>query len=1230
MAVFKDPPLKQVVDDLNILNAATITGPLRVEQCELSDPQPNDDEFHNTKATLTITQPDVNFPLGSVEVRYRRLSLDTLRDGNPTTLTFTGVATQTKTLLEILQRFNPAIAAYILPELEDTGPITLSRDNTQVHLSAKEGSLILLPESLRLDVATVPVDIGTLAQKTNLTPFPTSLPFPTPGTDMKEFVMSRILLANQQTAPLPSSDFDLEIIPFPDKSYYADDLGRAIRVTVTNTDGYYSGTADFWYSMLDISAAAADITSTDGFVYTEGQTMRQVISAALAAKNRYFEDEGLYDMPMKPVRKAGSYAQYDDYSNVLSGTQSLIYGPMSRPSRALFTVAATQMYPWEEILSFQVDVASTKTLLTTTNLSTMPVTVELLEKPAEYAPTTLAVNASMTTIDTLPVGVYKIRLTRPDSYRTPMRHQGLKVLQVFKVKGHDLSNLFNGQASLTTVSAGAFDEAGACINASYLFNGCAALTSLPDHIFDAMERCHSWASCLAGTTNFKVYPAELFAFLKAFQPSFSYAFQNAGPENIPTNLFKNAHWLPLDRLFYGATNVKTIPSGFIAAMDQRLYYDTLAQMFFQCTQLTSVPADLLVGLKRAGSFGLTPYYGVWNLQEMFSKCSALVTLPGALFQPLCVDIADPALGNTLNLSYMFRETAIAAIPQGFLDNVVFPTTAGLNGTFFSCTQLTQLRGDLFRTAKIGTAMGGENIYIQDGTFARTGLTSLPADLFVGNETSLQGLSYTFSYTPLTTLPANLFAGCTALTDLNSAFFSCTQLASLPAGLFNGLTGVKRMQDVFNGCTSLTALPVGLLNNQTNLLNCAGAFTQSGVTAVPAGLFANCTALTNADSVFSQAKLAGALDNVFTNQPALTSAQAAFSYNSITSVGANVISGAPGLQMGQGLFGGNKPLTSVHADVFKYNVALNNVGGMFSGCEQLTSIPAGLLSTCPEVLQAGSFFNGCKALTTIPATLFANNKKITALDYFAQDCIAIATIPVGLFDGLTEVVSLSYLFNRCTALTAVPNQMFKDMAKARTFLSAFQDCSSLSLIGTNLFALNTTPLATVERMFQGTVITDVPDGIFFNLKNLQSLSSVFMNCPQLVTVGRLVQNTLSTAIYVDSILSGDANNFPPAVFPDFTVADNLIDSSIVVNLTAQYFGGPFARRNNWTKNITNLFGANCRIPVSPNVKNWFAGMKLQGSGQAFITKHSVPSTMVGFFTGTTTLSDYATLPAWAKS
>lgn len=1254
MAAFKDNPLKQVVDDLNIQNASTIPAPLTEDICELLNPIQDGTlgSFANTRATLKVNANAVGYPVGQIQVKYRRLVLDTLYDGLNQNLLFIGLGQQTVTLEDILKKLDAGTAAYLLPLLVDQGPYVLTRDVQQIDLIPKTNSLVLDPQILVIQAATTAVDIATFPVVDNINPFTTYDPvnFPFPGVDatldeIKELIVARIFRANTYTTPLAIEDMIIE--PLVDDGMEIDTLpkygaAKKIRVTVIGDDNFYKGTNVFRYYLRD-PIYTIDPNAVGQVVLTmaPGQSLREAAVAAINAKGSYANLNEFLDTGFKLVRDADF--TYADTTTLFGTDDSWVFAGGRSMLNAYLKVVTPFAIPFEEIYSFAVDTAGIKRLYgSVTNLAQWPLTVELLEKPAEFAPTTLDINpATAYTLVSLPVGNYKVRITRTDSYKSQLQHktqpfslpEDVRITEVHKAKGHILAGLYGYQAGLTTIHEGAFDEAIYCYNAYRLFGECPAISSLPEGLFDNMTNCYNWEQCLSGTTALRVVPDELFGFLKVVKPNCTRIFGNAGPDHLPGTLFKNARWLQMGDLMNSCSMIKTVGAQFIKNMNIQMESASFGGMFFGCSALQEIPVDIFDGIGGPNNTlylpGDTTWY--WSFMSTFSRCTSLTSIPEGLFDPIV------ALGINANSTFqtMFSEcSALTTLPSGMFRGM---NTAkkywSMAGLFYNCGALTTLPEDLFDGFQLYGALGDPDNYSSQGAFQSTGLTAIPENLLqFGDPATISGVRYAFAYTKISTIPAGLFANCPALKDLQLCFMGCSLLTNVPVSLFQGCPNVLKMEGVFRTTPLLTSVPAGLLDPCTKTTTMVTLFWECGITAIPPGLFDQCVALENVESMFLSSGLVGPIDNVFINQPALTNAINVFGTTKITSAGSNVLSGAPEIVNVRGFFSYCKQLATVHKDIFKFNTKITNANSMFFSTEALTTVDVDLFNNQPLLADISLMFGFAKGLTTLPEQLFNRIPfRLVNISQFATRCDNLEAIPYDFFSGGLGITNAGDVFSYCPKITKVPTLIFGNMQTCTNFSSAFKGCTLLNTIENDLFAINSVPCDISNIFSDCPALTVVPDGIFFALKNITKMNFAFLNCPALTTVGRLVANELSTKIEIGGILGGDLVGTGPSPYPDLTVADNLITSTIAMQFGAYGFILPFNRRNLFTKNIDNLFGANCRFVIATfETKGYFANMKVTGNGTNFIAKHQVPTTSNGFFTGSTTLSDYATLPAWAKA
>ncbi|HOG41116.1 MAG TPA: leucine-rich repeat protein [Bacteroidales bacterium] len=219
------------------------------------------------------------------------------------------------------------------------------------------------------------------------------------------------------------------------------------------------------------------------------------------------------------------------------------------------------------------------------------------------------------------------------------------------------------------------------------------------------------------------------------------------------------------------------------------------ECFYQCTQLTTIPADLFRYNTQATSF-----------RKCFIFCNGLTSIPSGLF------------------SYNTAAT-------------------NFNSCFYGCTGLSSIPAELFNN-------NTQTIDFRSCFANCTGLTAIPANLFTSNDQAQIFENCFNGCTGLTAIPMGLFDNNLAATSFHGCFAGCTGLTAIPENLFQYNTQAKHFLWSFGGCTGLTAIPAGLFSTNTNAINFLGCFINcAGLTAVPADLFRYNVEATNFSNCF---------------------------------------------------------------------------------------------------------------------------------------------------------------------------------------------------------------------------------------------------------------------------------------------------------------------------------------------------------------------------------------------
>jgi len=232
--------------------------------------------------------------------------------------------------------------------------------------------------------------------------------------------------------------------------------------------------------------------------------------------------------------------------------------------------------------------------------------------------------------------------------------------------------------------------------------------------------------------------------------------------------------------------------------------------FYNCTSLTSIPADLFSGISG------TP--ADYMFYKTFYGCSGLTgEIPADLFS----GISGAPASNMFTYTF-FRCSGLTSIPENLFSGISgAPASNMFSNTFFGCTGLT---GEIPENLFAGIS-GAPAEYMFSSTFSGcSGLTGeIPANLFAG--ISGAPANYMFSYT---------FYGCSGLTG------------EIPIGLFGDLSGApasRMFSYTFYGCSGLTGESARMPDGQY-LYDYFNTATSNNVS----GMYTNCTGLTDYSSI----------------------------------------------------------------------------------------------------------------------------------------------------------------------------------------------------------------------------------------------------------------------------------------------------------------------------------------------------------------------------------------------
>ncbi len=418
---------------------------------------------------------------------------------------------------------------------------------------------------------------------------------------------------------------------------------------------------------------------------------------------------------------------------------------------------------------------------------------------------------------------------------------------------------------------------------------------------------------------------------------------------------------------------------------------TMANAFYYCKKLTSIPDDTFGAFADVTTFGSAFYY-----------CSGLTSIPEGLF--------DHASKATTFSSTFYYCSTLPSIPAALFAKCTEATD--FTSTFHYCKGVTEIGAGQFDNCKKATTFDTTCGYvtsltaIPEGLFANnteattfysvfrncTALVTVPENLFL-NCSKVTTFSYVFySCSSLPSVPENVFSGCTAVTDFSSAFYGCSSLTSAPGGLFSDCTGVTDFQSAFSGCKALKEIGTGLFANNVSVTSFYKTFLDcAALTAIPDGLFDNCTNTKTASYIFSGCSSLTVIPNGL------------FANFAIATTFASVFTNCTGI-------------TVIPENLFTGCIASEKFTSSFSGCTSLTSVPGNLFADCSATTDFQAVFSGCTALEEIGTDLFAKNTAVTTFYQSFQKCSSLKAIPENLFANCKVVTDFRNTFDGCTSLT----------------------------------------------------------------------------------------------------------------------------------------------------------------------------------------------------------------------
>jgi hypothetical protein len=656
---------------------------------------------------------------------------------------------------------------------------------------------------------------------------------------------------------------------------------------------------------------------------------------------------------------------------------------------------------------------------------------------------------------------------------------------------------FLAYTGIVSIPAGLFDSATGATRFDYTFYGCQYLTNIPADLF----RYNTEVTAFNGTFyvgyltsiphadmfkyNTKVtdfnsvfsnwyaltsIPADLFKYntgATTFNSSFSNCYQLSG---ISANLFKyNTLANNFQYCFQQCSNLLSVPNGLFSGCTSatnftntfsycyqlttlgNLIFPVSAnyfyQTFYQCANLTSVPAGLFTGCTSA-----------YNFYQTFYQCTHFYgALPSLWTQFPTANGTECFAGDTNASNYSLVPEEWGGLPVNLKLEV---TTTGVNQTI----TIPHLTGTGYT----------HNYFIEYGdgySYTITGATD-PNCTHIYSSASvytikIRGICETFFMTNADTM----FTGLTKVLAWGSVqmkkmnFSGSTILTSIASSdPMYGLSGVTDFINVFAFCSNLEEAAPALWNlysgktgtncftGDTNLYNYSyipTAWGGLGGTPTPLQFEVNIPYVGYGMYLpLKQKNYANTYTYNFdfdvdwgdgTGIFHVSSYNDSNTYHSYVSGGTNIIS-ISGICETIDAWQGNNTyqFQQVLKKIIQWGqVELRKV--TFMSCQYLTDVTATDVQGVSLITDWSYGFYNCTTLSGLTAGMFSGFTKVTTFFGLFTDCHALATIPAGMFDGCVSVTNMAQAFYYCYNLTSIPAGLFDSMTGSTVSSIDFSYC-----------------------------------------------------------------------------------------------------------------------------------------------------------------------------------------------
>ncbi|QXO10866.1 hypothetical protein pEaSNUABM54_00040 [Erwinia phage pEa_SNUABM_54] len=455
------------------------------------------------------------------------------------------------------------------------------------------------------------------------------------------------------------------------------------------------------------------------------------------------------------------------------------------------------------------------------------------------------------------------------------------------------------------------------------------------------------------------------------------------------------------------------------------HYETgnVTGMFQNATTLTSIDEEAL-------------YLEYGSCANLFSGCTALVTLPNSLFAPGTIQYSATAL---------LAGTGITKTPATLFKNLRINGPA-LSEIFKDCVSLKEATGSLFKNVQVDNS-----IVTVTSLWYNSGVATA-SPLVLDGLTSINYLSTLFgNCVNLVSAPNGLFDGLSKLTSEYNTFGGCSNLVTAPVKLFDKCPILKTISSTFSWCPKLTAVDPNVFGDCPALTSISGVFSSSGITQVPEKIFSKMPLLNRATTLFDRcAALKAVPGTLFSYSPKLTVMTGLFQYSGLGDIPVNLFAKNVELLDVSNTFQLIK-CGDIPADLFLNNTKLKNTSSLFSSVTT-TSMPPNLFRACPALEVIKSTFYGLRGGDfKIAAACFPSNA-LKDISYCFKNS-SLTEIEEGTFYNHTGITNLAECFYR-SSLRSIPSNLIRVIGDIVSISSLFSQTQATDIYQNALYVNHT--------------------------------------------------------------------------------------------------------------------------------------------------------------------------------